>query len=97
MCRTEWIRKFALKWKHIVNEDNIAIKYFAYYPEQILKTYDYRLLNDVINIYTLKTCPLTLDEQIYADIVLSAAYCRRRELRLISKCRRLDFDVDFDL
>ena len=88
MADYSWMRRILLKWNEFVDVTNVDLDYlYCANPEHVLKSNNYKLLKDVITTYKRKRCPRTTDDANYCDVMVTAAYVRRMELRFASRLR----------
>lgn len=77
-----WIRKLLMCYEEYVNMMDVDILLTCNgSPRSVLRSNDFKYLKEKINMFSLKTCPYSSSDNIYAAMMRSAAYIRRIELR----------------
>ena len=95
LVRPQWFRKIILKWQDFINSEKVDYDFLCYSsPELVLESNSHRFRKDILHVFRPKRCPMTIETDLYCDIMVTAAYVRRIELRYASQYRREEYSTE---
>ena len=85
------MREILLRYEDYVNMEQVDFLLQCNgTPRRVLRSHNFKYLKEVLDIYHLKTCPMTNEDNVYANMMCSAAYIRRIELRFACREREMN-------